>query len=176
MSNTMYAMNSRKVKSVTWIPGFVLKLKGRLDSRRGEGVCNEYICQLYKKLAAMEVNEVVAVENLLFDARKLAAVILTRFAEQERFLSGVVKLTAIYEEIVNANTILDERINETRNKAMEKIHAYIVGVRCGQLSDYKCGMDDISDNARGIYRIRHKEQDRKIREAIGLKMDEEDAA
>lgn len=175
MPNTMYTMNSRKVKSVTCAPGFILKLKGRLDSRRGEGVCNEYISQLYKKLAAMEVNEVVAVENLLFDARKRAAVILTRFAEQERFLSGVVELTAIYEEIVNTNTILDERIDETRNKTMEKIHAYIVGVRCGQLSDYKCGIDDISDNARVIYRIRHKEQDRKIREAIGLKIDEEDA-
>ena len=176
MSNVMYSMNKRKVKSVTWMPGFILKLKGRLDSRRGEGVCNEYICQLYKKLAAMEVNEVVEAENLLFDARRSAAVILTRFAEQKRFLSGVVKLTAINEEIINVNTILDERINEMRNKALEKIQAYIVGIRCGQISDYKCEIEDISDNARVIYRIRHEEQDRKIREAIGFKMDKEDVA
>ena len=136
-------------------------------------MCNEYICQLYNKLAAMEVNEVVMVENLLFDSRERAAVILTRFAEQERFLSGVVKLTAIHEEIVNTNTILDERINEMRNKAMEKIHAYVVGIRCGRLSDYECGAEDVSDNARVIYRIMHAQQDSKIREAIGLKTEED---
>ena len=53
MSNTMYVINRRKVRSVTWMPGFILKLKGRLDSRKGGGVCNGYICQLYKKLAAL---------------------------------------------------------------------------------------------------------------------------
>lgn len=176
MSDVMYAMNRRKVKSVTWMPGFILKFKGRLDSRKGEGVCNEYICQLYKKLAAMEVTEAVASENLLFEVRKRAAVILTRFAEQERYLSGVVKLTAIHEEIVNTNTILDERINEMRSKAMEKIHAYIAGIRCGQLSDYRFEAGDISDSARTIYKIMHAQQDRKIREAIGVEVSEEDMA
>lgn len=176
MSDVMYVMNRRKVKSVTRMPGFILKLKGRLDSRKGEGVCNEYICQLYKKLAAMEVTEAVASENLLFEARKRAAVILTRFAEQERYLSGMVKLTAIHEEIVNTNTILDERINEMRSKAMEKIHAYIAGIRCGQLSDYRFEAGDISDSARTIYKIMHAQQDRKIREAIGVEVSEEDVA
>ena len=135
MSNTMYVINRRKVRSVTWMPGFILKFKGRLDSRKGGGVCNGYICQLYRKLAVLEVDEVIVVENLLFHTRKKAAVILTRFTEQERYLSGIVKLTAIHEEIINADTILDERINEMRNKAMEKIHAYITGIRCGQLRE-----------------------------------------
>jgi hypothetical protein len=176
MSNTMYVMNRRKVRSVTRMPGFILKFKGRLDSRKGGGVCNGYICQLYKKLAALEVDEVIVVENLLFHTRKKAAVILTRFTEQERYLSGIVKLTAIHEEIINADTILDERINEMRNKAMEKIHAYITGIRCGQLREYTYEAEDISDNAREIYRKRHAQQNRKIREAVGVEMSEEDAA
>lgn len=176
MADTRYAANSKKAGSVTRLPGWILKIKGRLDSRKGEGVCDEYIRRFYKKLAAMESKEVIDAENRLAGVRAEAAVILVRFMEQSRFLTGIVRLTAINENILSTDMILDERINEMRSKATEKVHAYITGVRGGKLSDYEYDTAEISDNAQAIYRQRHEELDGRIREAIGFGMNKEDVA
>lgn len=206
MKNINYTSNSKKVKSVTYLPGWILRIKGRFDSKKGKGVCDEYIHRLTKKLAAMEADEVIDAENALHAVRKEAAVTITGFSEQKAALAkipentgkdtvetirnnrrnskrrsdvinelktSVEKLTNINEQIINVNTVMDERIYKMRNNAAEKIHAYIVGIRCGSLDDYRYDLSEADNYAEEIYRTKHEKLDEKIREIIGIKKDEE---
>lgn len=203
MGNVKYIKNSRKIKKVTHLPGWMLKIKGNVDSKKGKGVCDEYITRLTKKLAALESDEVIAAENALHEVRKEAAVILTGFSEQKNALINIPKntagetpevirsnrrnnrlreeaisslnssikiLTTIHEQIINTNTVLDERLNKMRNNTAEKIHAYMVGIRCINLPDYKVALSETNDQAREIYLKKHEELDKRIHDVISNKM------
>lgn len=198
--------HSKKMHNVTILPGWILKLKGKFDSQKGKGVCDEYIQRLTGRVAAMEADEIIDAEKALHNARKEAAVILTGFSDKKEVLSkipdnrkeetvfdirnnrrnrkcrgdaqkslkaAVEKLTEINEQIIDMDIVLDERIHKIRNHAGEKIHAYIIGIRCGSLSDYIYDLSDIDDSARMIYIEKHKSLDRRIREVIGDRMQED---
>lgn len=203
MGSVKYTNNSKKMKSVTRLPGWILKIKGNVDSKKGKGVCDEYIRRLTKKQASLEADEVIAAENALHDVRKEAAVILTGFSEQKEAMmnipenttgntpevirsnrrnnrrreeaisslkSSIEKLTMINEQIINTNTVLDERLNKMRNNTAEKIHAYTVGIRCSNLPEYQFELSEMNDHAREIYLKKHEELDKRIRDVISNKM------
>lgn len=79
-----YSAYSNKVRQVTRMPGAFLKIKGKLDSRKGAGVCDETIHRWERKLAALESKEAIQAENWLFEGRKEASVILVRLSELEK--------------------------------------------------------------------------------------------
>ena len=79
-----YSAYSNKVRQVTRMPGVFLKMKGKLDSRKGAGVCDETIHRWERKLAAVESKEASQAENWLFEGRKEASVILVRLSELEK--------------------------------------------------------------------------------------------
>lgn len=79
-----YSAYSNKVKQVTRMPGVFLKIKGKLDSRKGAGVCDETIHRWERKLVALESKEAIQAENWLFEGRKEASVILVRLPELEK--------------------------------------------------------------------------------------------
>lgn len=81
-----YASDSKKIRSVTRMPGAFLRIKGRIDARCGQGVCDAYISKLRSRLAAVESREVACAENELFSLRKEAAAILTSLPEKMRKL------------------------------------------------------------------------------------------
>lgn len=81
MAKEKYGAYSGKVRQVTRMPGVLLKIKGRLDSRKGKGVCDENVHRWEKKLAALEAKEMIQAENRLFEVRKEASAILTRLSE-----------------------------------------------------------------------------------------------
>ncbi|MEY8428026.1 hypothetical protein AALA00_09990 [Lachnospiraceae bacterium 46-15] len=200
MRDGKYASNSKRTKSVTRLPGWILRIKGKLDSKKGKGVCDEYIHHLSKRLVVMESAEVIRAENGLFEDRKKAAAVLAGFSEQKELLDrepdgrqkgsdveairanrkdaerkeaarsglrdGIENLTVINEQIINTDTVLDERINKMRSKAAEKIHAYVVGIRCGELREYTCDLSAPEDSAREIYIAKHRELNEKIRMVI----------
>ena len=200
MKNGKYASNSKRIKSVTRLPGWILRVKGRLDSKKGKGVCDEYIHHLSRRLVAMESEEAICAENGLFEDRKKAAAILAGFSEKEELLdrepdskqagndveairagrrdaekkeaarsglrNAIENLTVINQQIINTDIVLDERINKMRSKAAEKIHAYVVGIRCGELGEYTCDLSEPEDSAREIYTEKHRELDGKIRMVI----------
>ena len=83
------------------------------------------------------------------------------------------KLTMINEQIINTNTVLDERINKLRNNAAEKLHAYIAGIRCGSLTDYTFELSENDDDARQIYL---EKLDKKIQDIVNRRFGEEEAA
>lgn len=209
MKGTNYMKNPKKVGKVIRTPGFILRIQGKMDSKKGKGVCDEYIQSVVRKLASMEGDEVIQAENALHDVRKEAAVILAEFSEKKEALSEIPentgektveiirdnrrkstrrrdavnrmkeamnKLTTINEQIINTNTVLDERINKLRNNAAEKLHAYIAGIRCGSLKDYTFELSDASDDARQIYLEKHEMLDKKIRDIVNRRFGEEEAA
>lgn len=209
MKGTNYMKNPKKVGKVIRTPGFILRIQGKMDSKKGKGVCDEYIQSVVRKLASMEGDEVIQAENALHDVRKEAAVILAEFSEKKEALSEIPentggktveeirdnrrkstrrkdaanrlkeamnKLTTINEQIINTNTVLDERINKLRNNAAEKLHAYIAGIRCGSLTDYTFELSETDDDARQIYLEKHEMLDKKIREIVNRRFGEEEAA
>lgn len=78
----------KKIKQVTRMPNFLLHLKGRWDSRHGDGTCKSRITIFHKKMIFLESQEVIAAENALFPARKEAAIILAALQEQQKKISG----------------------------------------------------------------------------------------
>ena len=189
--------NPKNVKPVTHLPGWLLRWKGKLDSRHGSGACEKYITRLYKKMIALETNEVISTENALFPSRKKASSILAQLQECQKTLaqaettenhsieairkarklakernaaeqaqkSSVEKLAIIHEAIINANTILDERIQKIRSMTSEKIHSYMTGVRCGKLKDFDYAAAE-DDSAKMIYQNSHQPLDRRIEELV----------
>ncbi len=209
MKGANYMKNPKKVGKVIRTPGFILRIQGKMDSKKGKGVCDEYIQSVVRKLASMEGDEVIQAENALHDVRKEAAVILAEFSEKKEDLSEIPentggktveeirdnrrkstrrrdtvnrlkeamnKLTMINEQIINTNTVLDERINKLRNNAAEKLHAYIAGIRCGSLTDYTFELSENDDDARQIYLEKHEMLDKKIRDIVDRRFGEEEAA
>ena len=209
MKGTNYMKNPKKVGKVIRTPGFILRIQGKMDAKKGKGVSDEYIQSVVRKLASMEGDEVIQAENALHDVRKEAAVILAEFSEKKEDLSEIPentggktveeirdnrrkstrrrdtvnrlkeamnKLTMINEQIINTNTVLDERINKLRNNAAEKLHAYIAGIRCGSLTDYTFELSENDDDARQIYLEKHEMLDKKIRDIVDRRFGEEEAA
>ena len=198
MKNTKQFKEGKKIKAVIKLPNFLLKIKGRLDSRKGKTVADAFIGKLKDKCAAIENKESITAEEMLFNDRKNGAVKLSVMSEvssklsqnaRDSSLSGVAairenrrneskqrnnesmlsscieQLNIINENIINIDTILDERITKTRKKASEKINVYISGLRAGRLKDYE-GNFEFNDDARTIYHKKHESGDALIREAV----------
>lgn len=79
--------------------------------------------------------------------------------------SGYAILFNVYQNIVNIDTVLDERITKNRKKALEKVNVYISGVRSGKLKDYNANFEFLND-AYEIYKQKHSEDDERIRAII----------
>lgn len=84
---------------------------------------------------------------------------------QSSIESGYTTLFNVYQNIVNIDTVLDERITKNRKKALEKVNVYISGVRSGKLKDYNADFEFLND-AYEIYKMKHSEDDEKIRAII----------
>lgn len=84
---------------------------------------------------------------------------------QSSIESGYTTLFNVYQNIVNIDTVLDERITKNRKKALEKVNVYISGVRSGKLKDYHADFGFLND-AYEIYKQKHFEDDERIRKII----------
>lgn len=84
---------------------------------------------------------------------------------QSSIESGYTTLFNVYQNIVNIDTVLDERITKNRKKVLEKINVYISGVRSGKLKDYHADFEFLND-AYEIYKQKHSEDDERIRKII----------
>lgn len=115
-----YRAYSNKVRQVTRMPGVFLKIKGKLDSIKGAGVCDETIRSWERKLAAMESKETIQAENWLFAVRKEASVILVRLSELEKIQAE------ISDNLNNTGTVESIRLqrkNDSRKAtAFAEIH------------------------------------------------------
>lgn len=79
--------------------------------------------------------------------------------------AGYATLFNVYQNIVNIDTVLDERITKNRKKTLEKVNVYISGVRSGKLKDYNADFEFLND-AYEIYKQKHSEDNERIRAII----------
>lgn len=113
MARRKYRAYSKRVKPVTRMPGWILRIKGRRDSRKGKGVCDEYICRQRRRLGVAESREVIRAENRLFSPRKEAAVLLARLSELTKAQADIIS----YNRDSRAETIRVNRRNAQRRAA-----------------------------------------------------------
>lgn len=198
MNNVTKFRNGKGLKPVTRMPNWLLKFKGKLDSKRGSTVADAYIDKLKRKCEAIENVEAITAEGILSDDRKRSSIAIYNIFEKQRFLdnrpeikentsaktirenrrttgqissakssieSGYTTLFNVYQNIVNIDTVLDERITKNRKKALEKVNVYISGVRSGKLKDYNADFEFLND-AYEIYKQKHSEDDERIRAII----------
>lgn len=198
MNNVDKFRNGKGLKPVTRMPNWLLKFKGKLDSKRGSTVADAYIDKLKRKCEAIENVEAITAEGILSDDRKRSSIAIYNTFEKQRFLdnkpeikentsaktirenrrtagqissakssieSGYTTLFNVYQNIVNIDTVLDERITKNRKKALEKVNVYISGVRSGKLKDYNADFEFLND-AYEIYKQKHSEDDERIRAII----------
>lgn len=198
MNNVTKFRNSKGLKPVTRMPDFLLKRKGKIDSKRGTTVPDAYIDRLIRTCEAIENKEAITAEGILSNDRKASAVAIYNISEKRKFLdnkpemkentsakairenrrrtsqinsaestieSGYTTLFNVYQNIINIDTVLDERITKIRKKASAKINVYISGVRSGKLKDYNADFEFL-DDAYEIYIQKHSEGDEKIRTII----------
>lgn len=198
MNNVDKFRNGKGLKPVTRMPNWLLKFKGKLDSKRGSTVADAYIDKLKRKCEAIENVEAITAEGILSDDRKRSSIEIYNIFEKQRFLdnkpeikentsaktirenrrtagqissakssieSGYTTLFNVYQNIVNIDTVLDERITKNRKKALEKVNVYISGVRSGKLKDYNADFEFLND-AYEIYKQKHSEDDERIRAII----------
>lgn len=200
MKKSPVAYSDKRIKRITLMPGFLLKIKGKLDSGKGETIPNAYIHKMLSCCAGIENSEVIHAESMLEKERKAAASAITNIAQKKRKLCGIPgevsedsdspfvvrennrnkkakqeiladinhcyeELSIIQEQLIGGHTVLDERVEKTRNLGMRSVNKYIEGVRSGKLPEYDPEIT-FFDNARFLYLNRHEEGDRKIRDYV----------
>ena len=88
MNNSTKFKSGEKISAVTKMPNFLLKIKGKFDSRKGSSVPVAYIDKLKRRCESIENMEVITVENILVDDRKNAAVAIYNIAESQKELDN----------------------------------------------------------------------------------------
>ena len=164
MRETKYLKNNNKIKPVTAMPGWMLKVKGWIDSYLGESVCDKYVEGLHKKMACQAGNEDIAAENDLFLLRKEAAFLILEFREQEKRMSAIPSAKAgdstevvrenrrnnaafqtartDMQELVRKMTELDETISHietVRNIRISKMQSYKEEKIAAYVAGVRCG-------------------------------------
>lgn len=102
-----------RLKTVTRCPIWLLRIKGQLDSKKGEGVCDEFIKTLEKRLIVLESKETMKAESALKHSRERAATLLTDIDKQASVIKSVT--------FVKENSIED--IRQNRKMALVKANA-----------------------------------------------------
>ncbi len=85
-----YLKNVKKTPAVTLMPCWMLKMKGRMDAKKGKDVCDVAIFRMQRKVCVMESNEGLDVKEVLKEPRKEAILILHKLdtcKEEMKYLS-----------------------------------------------------------------------------------------
>lgn len=104
----------RRIRRVTLLPGWVLRLKGRIHARYGASVVSAYIGRLLRKLCSLEDREVLETEKALYPTRDTAANCLTTISREANALSQM-------PDAVPENSDIAIRTNQ-RNAAAVETH------------------------------------------------------
>lgn len=105
MNNVDKFRNGKGLKPVTRMPNWLLKFKGKLDSKRGSTVADAYIDKLKRKCEAIENVEAITAEGILSDDRKRSSIAIYNIFEKQRFLDNKPEI----KENTSAKTIRENR-------------------------------------------------------------------
>lgn len=75
-----------KTKKVTIMPNFALKLIGKFDAKKGEGVAEAHLMRYFDKCVSIEAKECLAAESFLKNTRKESARQLAIIKKQKKLI------------------------------------------------------------------------------------------
>ncbi|MBQ7796178.1 MAG: hypothetical protein IJ374_06430 [Lachnospiraceae bacterium] len=120
MREFVYAAEAPKIRPLSGWTRWTLNLLGRLDSRHGADVCNDFISGLYDELIKMESRELECVVKTLHPLRTDAVQILNGQTKRERRLEHIPAPEAgELPEVIRTN----KRNMERRRKLLARIGA-----------------------------------------------------
>ena len=70
-------------------PMFILKIKGKQDAKRGVNIAETYINKVKAKCRALENHEVLTAEEILYDPRREAAVLMSSMCQDKDILGNI---------------------------------------------------------------------------------------
>ena len=70
-------------------PMFVLKIKGKRDAKKGVNIAETYINKVKAKCRALENREVLTAEEILYDSRREAAVLMSSMCQDKDILGNI---------------------------------------------------------------------------------------
>ena len=108
----------QKIKPITRMPDFLLKLKGRANAFRGEAVVDANIDRFYDRLYAIEHEEAVNTENTLYEVRKNAAGCISEIRTDKADIEAT---PAVLEEKKDADVRANLRNKSAKNRASSSI-------------------------------------------------------
>lgn len=120
MSNSKNFFTSKLNRNlkVCRIPTWFLKLKGKIDSRKGKGVCDEFISKLLKKEAFLETNEIIDAETALSNTRKAGASAVIKLSENKMFINNAPDIEkGTSPQSIRANRTNNSQLNSVRGTA-----------------------------------------------------------
>ena len=77
------------IKRVTHMPGFFLRIKGKIDSKKPESAAVSFCEKLFNRCQAIENKETIAAEEILHSVRKQASQILASMNGNQMFLKSI---------------------------------------------------------------------------------------
>lgn len=81
-------VKGKKIRKVTRMPDWALKLRGRIDGRKGSEVPDAYLEKLYKRLKSFDDSEVRTAENILSDSREQALASLNSLSDSSHTVAS----------------------------------------------------------------------------------------
>lgn len=90
--NEKILKNFRKGKGIhkaLKTPMFILKIKGKRDAKRGTNIAATYINKVKAKCRALENREVLTAEEILYDSRREAAVLMSSMCQDKDLLGTI---------------------------------------------------------------------------------------
>ena len=127
MTGNNYIDEKKKAPSVSWMPGWLLAMKGFIDSEFGEQVCNTYLEKLHTKMCVFAEREDRIVEGAMIKLRAEAKELIDEIIENRKAL---LKIPAIKEgdsiEIARENAGNLENANDMEQKLRDNFRRLTV--------------------------------------------------
>lgn len=122
MSKIHRFKTGKGIKGVTCLPNFILKFRGKIDSKKGSTVADAYIASRYAKCIANESGEATTAERILFKDRQKASVKLKELSENRKYLDNAPAMI----DADDIDSIRKNRRNHSRiNSAGDSVSAAI---------------------------------------------------
>lgn len=148
----------KRIKKVTHVPNFVLRFKGKHDSKKPETAANSYCDKLCSRCAALENHECVMAEEILHPSRLEASQILASVNNSKIFLKHMPHARV-------ETSALDIRAN-SRNRATKSNTEAEVKVKINRL----CELNEIIINTNATLEQRIEKTRNICREKINAYM------
>lgn len=116
MGEKIFTLGKKKVRTVSWMPGWMLTAKGLVDSKFGEKVCSTYLEMLHSKMMLNAQKEDRICEEYLKKLRVEAKELVYEMQESQKKIMMISDKEGDSVEIARANLSNATKRNELKNR------------------------------------------------------------